>query len=68
MPIRCCKDCIPPTRYPGCHTKCDKYLEEKAKLEEEKKAIYKNQYPKIYPSDFDMLACLHRPRKRRDRN
>ena len=68
MPIRCCKDCIPPTRYPGCHAKCDKYLEEKAKWEEEKKAIYKDQYPKIYRSDFDMLACLHRPRKRRDRD
>jgi hypothetical protein len=26
-----CKGCVPPQRYPGCHSKCPKYLEEKAK-------------------------------------
>ena len=36
MAIKCCKNCVPPTRYLGCHDKCSKYLEEKAKLKEEK--------------------------------
>lgn len=31
MPIYSCKSCVPPTRYPGCHSKCPNYLEEKAK-------------------------------------
>ena len=36
MAIKCCKDCVPPTRYPGCHAKCEQYKAEKAKWEEEK--------------------------------
>ena len=43
MPIKCCKDCVPPQRFPGCHAKCSKYLEEKAKWEEEKKFIKANK-------------------------
>lgn len=31
MTIFSCKGCVPPTRYPGCHSECPKYLEEKAK-------------------------------------
>ena len=63
MAIKCCKDCVPPTRYPGCHAKCNKYLEEKAEWEEAKakaRCTYNNI---LYPSDFEMLACIHRPRK-----
>ena len=63
MVIKCCKDCAPPIRYQGCHAKCSKYLEEKDKLEEEKKLMRKERDYIIYPSDFDMLACIHRPRK-----
>lgn len=22
-----CKDCVPPERHPGCHGKCEKYIE-----------------------------------------
>ena len=29
MAIKCCKDCVPPTRYPGCHAKCEQYKAEK---------------------------------------
>ena len=36
MAIKCCRNCVPPKRYPGCHDKCNKYLEEKAKWEEAK--------------------------------
>ena len=63
MPIKCCKNCVPPTRYLGCHAKCNKYLEEKAKWEDEKAKARKDQAYTICPSDFEMLACMHRPRK-----
>lgn len=65
--IKCCKDCVPPTRYPGCHDKCSKYLEEKAKLEEIKAKARKDKAYTIYPSDFEMLSCMHRPRKNKRR-
>lgn len=29
MAIKCCKDCVAPKRYPGCHDHCDKYSKEK---------------------------------------
>ena len=63
MAIKCCKDCVPPTRYPGCHTKCEQYKAEKAKWEEEKTKARKDQAYTICSSDFEMLACMHRPRK-----
>lgn len=63
MPIKCCKDCVPPQRFSGCHAKCSKYLKEKAKWEEEKARAHKDQAYIIYPSDFEMLACMHKPRK-----
>ena len=67
MAIKCCKDCVPPTRYPGCHAKCEQYKAEKAKWEEEKKIMRKKRNEEqnyvIHPSDFEMLACMHRPRK-----
>ena len=63
MAIKCCKDCVSPTRYPGCHAKCEQYKAEKAKWEEEKAKARKDQAYTIYPSDFEMLACMHRPHK-----
>ena len=33
MAINCCKGCVPPTRYPGCHGKCSAYLSEQEKHE-----------------------------------
>lgn len=38
MAIKCCKDCVAPKRYPGCHAQCPEYIAEKAehlKLKEE---------------------------------
>lgn len=31
MMIRCCKNCVPPKRYPGCGAKCPEYQAEHAK-------------------------------------
>lgn len=39
MKIKCCKDCVAPKRYPGCHSVCPEYIHEKALWEEEKKII-----------------------------
>ena len=33
MAIQCCKDCVAPKRYPGCHGKCQEYIEEKAQYD-----------------------------------
>ncbi len=35
--IQCCKDCIPPKRYPGCGATCEDYKAEKARINELKK-------------------------------
>ena len=63
MAIKCCKNCVPPTRYPGCHGTCQRYLEEKAQWEKDKVKIRQDMPMAIYPGDFDMLACVHRQRK-----
>ena len=36
MPIRCCKNCVPPERHSGCHSKCVKYIKEKEEWEKGK--------------------------------
>lgn len=39
MKIKCCKDCIAPKRYPGCHSVCPEYIHEKELCEKERNAI-----------------------------
>ena len=34
--IFCCRGCIAPKRYPGCHDHCPEYLTQKAEHEERK--------------------------------
>lgn len=36
MVIECCKGCVAPLRYPGCHDHCPLYLEEKEAYEARK--------------------------------
>ena len=68
MAIKCCKDCVPPTRYPGCHAKCEQYKAEKAKWEEEKKLIKANKTVMLTNYDFDEIAYASSKRhKRRNR-
>lgn len=63
MAIKCCKDCVPPTRYPGCHDKCNKYLKEKAEYEKQKEYAKAHKTVILTKYDFEMLACMHRPYK-----
>lgn len=39
MFIKCCRDCVAPKRYPGCHGNCQEYLDEKAEHERRKEEI-----------------------------
>lgn len=34
--IECCRNCVAPKRYPGCHCVCPEYHEEKEKYQEQK--------------------------------
>lgn len=65
MPIKCCKDCVPSTRYLGCHAKCEQYKAEKAKWEEEKKLIKANKTVMITNYDFDEIAYASSKRHKR---
>ena len=56
--IYSCKDCVAPKRYPGCHSVCQEYLEQKeaynkrkAELDKERnitQAIYCERSDKVY--------------------
>lgn len=65
MAIKCCKDCVPPTRYPGCHVKCEQYKAEKAKLEEEKQLKKAHKAVVLTNYDFDEIAYASFKRHKR---
>lgn len=65
--IKCCKDCVPPKRYPGCGSSCEQYKQEKAKDQElkQKARIEKEKMGRaIGRHDFDMtnFKCRRRDR------
>ena len=39
--IKCCRECVPPKRYPGCGAKCEEYKEERAALDARNEMIWK---------------------------
>ena len=43
MAINCCKGCVAPKRYPGCHGQCPEYLKEKAEYDAMKAAADKKK-------------------------
>ncbi len=65
--IKCCKDCKPPKRYPGCGADCEEYKNEKQKheLRKEKERANKNKNPILGKHDFDMLQPKSERRKRK---
>lgn len=52
--IKCCKDCKPPKRYPGCGDHCPEYKKEKAKYlaDKQKEKEYLANHPTISDYDF----------------
>lgn len=52
--IKCCYQC--PDRYPGCHSKCDKYIAEKAQWEIDKQKIKESiaQSQPVGKLDYDI--------------
>ena len=65
--IKCCKDCKPPQRYPGCGDHCEKYKQEKKEYEKQKECERKNRPAQISKNDFDMCLCMHSARKYKGR-
>lgn len=43
MAISCCKGCVAPKRYPGCHGNCQEYIREKAEYDAVMRTVKKNQ-------------------------
>lgn len=42
MAVKCCKDCVPPKRHPGCHDTCPDRIAEKL-IEDLRKEEYRKQ-------------------------
>ena len=38
MTITCCKECVPPKRYPGCHGSCEEYIAQRTEYKRMKDA------------------------------
>lgn len=64
--IKCCRECKPPKRYPGCGAKCEEYIQEKAQLEMDRKRMReeKEKTPRVTSYDFDTNA-FSRPRRKK---
>lgn len=41
MAIRCCRDCVAPKRYPGCHGTCPEHIREKAQHDAAREEAYR---------------------------
>ncbi|MEE1302461.1 MAG: hypothetical protein UHD64_06725 [Bacteroidales bacterium] len=65
--MKCCKDCVPPKRHPGCHDTCEEYAKEKEEDRLKKKWANKNANPYLTNYDFNKITrydCRYR-RKRK---
>ena len=65
MPIKCCKDCMPPTRYPGCHDKCEQYKAEKAEYEKQKEYAKAHKTAILTNYDFNKIDYISSKRHNR---
>jgi len=67
MAIKCCKDCVPPQRSPGCHDSCKQYIAEKAEYEEQKAKIkaIKEREPNLTTHSFNEIAYANCKRHKR---
>lgn len=69
MSISCFKSCqFCQERFPGCHSTCPKYLEERAAYDAIKAKAAENKIPVLTTYDFDEIAYSHcKNHKRRPR-
>ena len=63
MSFECCRNCKPPKRHVGCHSKCEEYLEEKAKHQERKDYNFKHQSVVLSKCDFNKIGFANAKRK-----
>ena len=57
MTIKCCKDCVPPKRYPGCGSNCSEYQAEKdAKRKEREWLKEENKSTALFKNSFNDLS------------
>lgn len=48
--VTCCYQC--PDRHPNCHSKCEKYIQQKAQWDEDKAKERANRNPVIHKYDY----------------
>ena len=64
MSFDCCIPCKPPDRYPGCHSHCQRYIEAKAKHDQEK-AIVDRKRAIVQRIDAQKIAGVVRALRRK---
>lgn len=57
MGIKCCEGCVPLTRYPGCHAKCEQYKAEKAEYEKQKEHAKVRKTAMLTNYDLDEIVA-----------
>lgn len=65
--FKCCKECVPPKREPGCHDRCPEYKEARAEYDKIKAAEkrYSKKFNDAYGQrDYAVNKALRKVRKR----
>lgn len=67
MAVKCCRGCVSPKRYPGCHNHCPEYIAERAEHDRRKaiydrernisNAIYRSRSEKVYKAMREREKC-----------
>lgn len=65
MAVRCCKDCVPPKRYPGCSDHCPDRIAEKLIDDLRKEAYRKEQDIRIGIRDQKTRGVAKANRRRK---
>ena len=64
---KCCKNCVPPKRQPGCHGHCEEYLSEKKELDKIREKLAREQRYKddYYRSSEKRIEYFKKQKKKR---
>lgn len=68
--IKCCKGCVAPKRYPGCHDRCPEYKKDKAEYEARKAIADRAKYTdqEIYSQKSKAVAKATKNRRYSQKN